>query len=94
VTIPNLTVGMTASIDVISGRAENVVLVPVEALRQIGTNEYAVFVVTNGQLRLVPVTVGLMDLTSAQITSGLQPGEVVTTGTVQTTTSSNINGGQ
>jgi len=34
--------------------------------------------------RLRFVTVGLMDYTSAEITSGLQAGEIVTTGIVET----------
>jgi HlyD family secretion protein len=71
-------------VSVIGGRAENAVLVPVEALREINPGEYAVFVVQNGELRLRPVKVGLMDYTSAQITSGLQAGEVVSLGTSQT----------
>jgi len=56
----------------------------VEALREISPGEYAVFVMTNGQPKLRVVTVGLMDYTSAEITSGLEAGEIVTTGTVET----------
>jgi RND family efflux transporter MFP subunit len=81
VTLP---IGLTASVDVIAGQANNAVLVPVEALRQIDPGEYAVFVMNNGELKLRTVTVGLMDLTSAQIVSGLEPGEIVSTGVVQT----------
>jgi multidrug efflux pump subunit AcrA (membrane-fusion protein) len=75
---------MNASVDVISGRAEGVALVPVEALRELEPGEYAVFVLEDGQPRLRPVEVGLMDLTFAEITSGLEIGEVVTTGVVET----------
>ena len=60
------------------------VLVPVEALREIGMDEYAVFVMEDGEPRLRVVTVGIMDYTSAEITSGLEAGEVVTTGIVET----------
>jgi HlyD family secretion protein len=80
----NFLVGMNAAIDVIGGRAQNVVLVPVEALREISPGEYAVFVMDGDQPRLRTVTVGLMDFTSAEITSGLEPGEIVTTGIVET----------
>jgi len=80
----NLLVGMNAAVDVIGGRTENAVLVPVEALREIDTDEYAVFVMENGEPRLRVVTVGIMDFTSAEITSGLEAGEVVTTGIVET----------
>ena len=80
----SLPVGSNASVDVIGGRAENAVLVPVEALREIGPGEYAIFVMENGEPKLRVVTVGLMDFTSAEIISGLEAGEVVTTGVVET----------
>ena len=79
-----LLLGMNASVDVISGRAEGVALVPVEALRELEPGEYAVFVMEDGQPRLRTVEVGLMDITYAEITSGLEVGEVVTTGVVET----------
>lgn len=80
VTLP---VGLNASVDIIAGRAENAVLVPVEALRELGPDEYAVFVVEDGEPKLRVVEVGLVDITSAEILSGLQAGEIVTTGIVQ-----------
>ena len=80
----NLLVGMNASIDVIGGRTQGAVLVPVEALREISPGEYAVFVMDGDKPKLREVTVGLMDFTSAEITSGLEPGEIVTTGIVET----------
>jgi len=79
-----LPVGLSASVDVIGGRAENVVLVPVEALRELGPDEYAVFVIENGEPKLRVVEIGLVDITSAEIISGLNPGEIVTTGIVET----------
>lgn len=83
--LDNLLLGMNASVDVIGGRAEGVPLVPVEALRELSPGEYAVFVVDeNGELELRPVEVGLMDITFAEIKSGLDVGEVVSTGIVET----------
>ncbi len=79
-----LPVGSNASVEVIGGRAENAVLVPVEAVREIGPDEYAVFVVEDGEPKLRIVSVGLMDYTSAEILSGLKAGDVVTTGVVAT----------
>jgi multidrug efflux pump subunit AcrA (membrane-fusion protein) len=79
-----LPVGLNASVDVIGGRTENAVLVPVEALRELGPDEYAVFVVEYGEPKLRVVQVGLTDFTSAEIISGLEAGEVVTTGIVET----------
>jgi len=78
-----LPVGLNASVDIIAGRAENAVLVPVEALRELGPGEYAVFVVVDGEPLLRVVEVGLIDITSAEIISGLEAGEIVTTGIVQ-----------
>ncbi|MBN2116013.1 MAG: efflux RND transporter periplasmic adaptor subunit [Anaerolineales bacterium] len=84
-TIPyELPAGSSAAVDVIGGRAENAVLVPVEALHQIGEDKYTLFVMENGKLRLHVVEVGLQDLTKAEILSGLDAGDVVTTGVVKT----------
>lgn len=81
----SLPMGSNASVDVIGGRVEDAVLIPVEALRDLGDGEYAVFVMQNGESRLRVVTVGLLDYTTAAITDGLEAGEVVTTGVVETT---------
>ena len=80
----DLLLGMSAAVDVIAGRAEGVALVPVEALRELSPGEFAVFVMEEGELRLRSVEVGLNDLTFAEIKSGLEVGEVVTTGIVET----------
>ncbi len=80
----SLPVGSNASVDVIGGQTENAVLVPVEAVREIGDGEYAIFVMEDGEPNLRIVTVGLMDYTSAEILTGLTAGEVVTTGVVET----------
>jgi RND family efflux transporter MFP subunit len=82
--VDGLLVGMNAAVDVIGGRAEGVLLVPVEALRELGPGEYSVFVVVDGDPQLRSVEVGLMDLTFAEIRSGLTAGEIVTTGVVET----------
>jgi HlyD family secretion protein len=76
--------GSSASVDVISGRAENAVLVPVEALHKIDDGRYTLFVMQNGSPRLKVVDVGLQDVTYAEIKSGLNVGDVVTTGIVET----------
>ena len=59
-------------------------LVPVEALHELSEGNYAVFVMENGTPVLKTVEVGLMDYTSAEIKSGLNEGDVVTTGIVET----------
>jgi HlyD family secretion protein len=80
----NLPVGSAADVDVIGGKAENAILVPVEALHEISEGQYAVFVLENGKLQMKLVEVGLQDLVYAEITSGLQEGDVVSTGQVET----------
>lgn len=79
-----LPVGLNASVEVIGGEAKDAVLIPVEALRKLDTNEYGVFVVQNGELSLRQVSVGIMDFTTAEIKSGIKAGEVVSTGLVKT----------
>lgn len=77
--------GLNATVDIIQGKAENVLLVPVEAVRDLGGGQYGVFVVTDGgEPRLKVVEVGLMDATYAEIKSGLELNDIVTTGTVET----------
>ena len=79
-----LPVGVEAAINVISGQADNAVLVPVEALHKLSDNSYTVFVMLNGKPTLTMVTVGLQDDSYAEIQSGLKTGDVVTTGVVET----------
>ena len=81
----NLPIGLSASVEVISAQAQNVLLVPVEALHELSAGSYAVFVMENGTPVLKTVEVGLMDYTYAEIKSGLNEGDVVTTGIVETT---------
>jgi RND family efflux transporter MFP subunit len=76
--------GLSASVEVIGSQAENAILVPVEALRELGEGEYAVFVMENGEPVLRMVEVGIMDYTYAQILSGVEENEIVTTGIVET----------
>ncbi len=80
----DLPVGASASVDVISGRAKNAVLIPIEALHQTDPGKYAVFVMENGKPRLRVIEVGLQDLTHAEVKSGLEAGDVVTTGITET----------
>ena len=84
--VPPLTLplGVTASVDIIQSQANNVILVPVQALHELSPNNYAVFVVVNGTPTLKIVTVGLQDGTFAEIKTGLKVGDVVSTGTQAT----------
>ena len=81
----NFTAGMNATAEVISGSAQNALLVPVEALRSLGNGVTSVFVVdAQGKLVMRIVQVGLQDTTRAEIKSGLQLGEIVSTGSTNT----------
>ncbi|MCB8945599.1 MAG: efflux RND transporter periplasmic adaptor subunit [Ardenticatenaceae bacterium] len=79
-----LPVGMNATVEVIGGRTSNALLVPVEALREISPENFAVFVMGDGEPKLTFVEVGLMDFTYAEIISGVNQGDVVTTGILET----------
>jgi len=79
--------GMNAEVEVVAGEARNALLVPVDALRELATDQYAVFVIQpDGQQVLRPVQVGLKDLVNAEILSGVQEGETISLGTAQKTT--------
>jgi RND family efflux transporter MFP subunit len=78
--------GMNAEVDVISAEARDTLIVPLQALRELGEDQYAVFVVgPGGELEMRPVEVGLQDLVNAEIVSGLQAGETVSTGIAEST---------
>ena len=79
-----LPIGANAGVDVIGGRTENALLVPVEALNEISADQYAVFIKEGDELLFTPVEVGLMDFSFAEILSGLEQGDLVTTGIVET----------
>jgi multidrug efflux pump subunit AcrA (membrane-fusion protein) len=73
--------GMTVDIEVIAQESRDTLLVPVQALRELSSGQYAVFVInTNGEPEMRPVEVGLMDFANAEILSGLELGEIVSLG--------------
>jgi multidrug efflux pump subunit AcrA (membrane-fusion protein) len=80
-----LPIKMSATVEIITAKAENVLLVPVEALRDLGSGKYSVFVVVNGELNLKTVEIGIQDITYAEVKSGLNEGDIVSTGIVETT---------
>jgi len=78
--------GMNADVEVISAESRDTLLVPIQALRELGPDQYAVLVVRpDGEMELRPVEVGLQDFVYAEIISGLEPGEVVSTGIAEST---------
>jgi HlyD family secretion protein len=83
-TTTNLLMGMSASVDIIVGRTQNAVLVPLAALHEYTPGKFALFVMRKGKLTVDFVEVGLQDQINAEIKSGLQAGDVVSTGLVGT----------
>ncbi len=76
--------GMNADVEIIAGETRNALLVPVQALREFSPGQTAVFVVgPNDELEFRPVQVGLRNFVSAEIISGLEDGETISTGDSQ-----------
>jgi len=77
--------GMSADVEVIAAETRDALLVPIQALREITPGSYSVFVVQPDEsLRMVMVSVGLRDYANAEILSGLNPGDLISTGAVET----------
>lgn len=81
--IAQMPIGLTASVEIIAGQADQAVLVPVEAVKEISPGEYGVYVVEGENLQLRRVSVGLRDFTSVQILDGLAAGETVALGEIE-----------
>ncbi len=80
--------GMTANVIIVVEQRENVLLVPVRAIKTVG-NAKTVTVLAAGKQTQVNVTVGYSDDAQAEVTSGLNEGDTVI---IQPTTKTN-NGG-
>ena len=81
----NLLVGLNCSVEIIGSQATNALLVPLQALHDLGGGQYAVFVIDlSGKPKLQLVTIGLQNLVDVQITSGVQEGQYVSTGLAET----------
>jgi len=74
-----LPIGTSATIEIIHERADNVVLVPIEALQETTPGRYIVYLVENGILTKRDVEIGLQDQIYAEVKSGLIAGDVVST---------------
>jgi RND family efflux transporter MFP subunit len=79
----SLPIGLSCGVEIIGGRSENTLVVPIEALRDLGDGSYSVFKLVNGEPTFTMVEVGLMDYSYAEIISGLKAGDEVTTGIVE-----------
>jgi RND family efflux transporter MFP subunit len=80
----DLPLSSSATVEVIGSQARNAILVPVQALHQSAGGQYTVSVLVNGQPETRSVQIGIQDLINAEVKSGLQPGDVVVTGSTST----------
>jgi HlyD family secretion protein len=82
--VPNLFQGLTASVTLYKGNVKDALIVPIAAVRDIGDGQYGVFTVEKDRsMKLNIVSVGLKDTTNAEILSGLELGQSVSTGTTE-----------
>ena len=77
-----LPLGVNVAVDVITGEVQNAVLISIEALHKETGGGYSVYVIQGENLAQRLVQVGMKDATTAEIVSGIQPGEVVAIGDV------------
>jgi multidrug efflux pump subunit AcrA (membrane-fusion protein) len=82
--LPAFPKNLSGSAQIIQASAENVLLIPVEALHEQSNGTYGVYVVgADGQPSLKTVEVGLKDVASVEIKSGLTASDTVITSPVQ-----------
>jgi multidrug efflux pump subunit AcrA (membrane-fusion protein) len=84
--------GMSAEVEIVTAQADNALAIPAIALS--GTNgSYTVRVLLDdGTIETRDVSVGLVTSDLAQVTSGIEDGEVVVTGTSADRTSTSVSG--
>ena len=71
-----IAIGSTVKISLVTERAENVMLVPVDAIYYSGGNGY-VYLYEDGKAKMASVEVGLYDSENAQILSGLNADDMI-----------------
>jgi multidrug efflux pump subunit AcrA (membrane-fusion protein) len=76
----NLPLGLNAAVDIIAEEAANTVLVMIEAIEQDADGGDIVYVIDGDQVETRLIQVGLKDATTAEVTTGLEPGERVAIG--------------
>jgi HlyD family secretion protein len=79
--LETMPLGVNASVTIIAKQAKEALLVPVNAIRSIGNGQTGVFTVnSDGSMIFKIVSVGIMDSSTAEITSGLELNDTVSTG--------------
>jgi HlyD family secretion protein len=81
--LERMPLGVNANVTIISKQVKDALIVPVNAVRSIGNGQSGVFVVkSDGSMTFKIVTVGITNSSSAEITSGLEANDIVSTGLV------------
>jgi macrolide-specific efflux system membrane fusion protein len=88
-----LRTGLSASVQVVTGKAENALYVPTAAVSGTGSSRTVTVVKADGSTQRVTVTVGVEGDTEVQVTSGLTEGEQVQITTVASTGTSGFPSG-
>lgn len=78
--------GMNATCDFITGRSEDVLMVPSEAVSESDNGGYTVTVMQNGKQVKKTVEIGLVGTDNTEIKKGLKEGDLVVTAIIQPTT--------
>ncbi len=77
-TLQNVPLGLNASVEIISQVIQGALLVPVDALKQMGGGRYGLLVSdTSGAVSMQPVEVGMQNDQYAQILSGVEAGDLI-----------------
>lgn len=85
--------GMTANVTIITNQVENALLVPSTAIFSDNSGQQVVYLVQNGTLTAVPVTVGAISDTTTQITSdSLRAGDTIVLSFANSSSSSGAGG--
>jgi HlyD family secretion protein len=88
-TVQELPLGVNATVTILQKEAKNVLVIPITALKDLGSKKYAVMLVgKNGALTQQDVQIGLKDSKNVEITSGLNEGDSVSSVVVSSTSSS------
>jgi len=76
---PPLLLGQEVNAELVLEQVENALTLPLSAMHETEPNQYSVFLSVNDKAKLTPVGVGLLNAMHAQITDGLEQGDVVLT---------------
>ena len=74
---PSLRLGQQVDVELETARRDDVLKLPLTALRQNASGGFEVLIVDAGEVQVIPVQTGLVTLDMAEITEGLNAGDEV-----------------